>query len=319
VPVQMVDAVVLSWNRITDTIESLDSLLHQQRVITNITLVDQGSDLEPLSDLRKYAARFAEVHLIELGENLGVAAGRNKGIRAGSAEIIISIDNDAVFTSPTNLHEVTKRFEEDPKLGALGFRVERGDSGKLDPGSWVYPKSLLPRQHERFLATRFCGAGHAIRRSAYEKTAGYDERLFFFWEELDLSYQLIQQGYSIGYDPSIVVKHKMAQEGRTHWRGNRFYFLVRNALFLDWKYFGSPLRLSAMATGYLIKSLYNRVTAQGLRGARDAYGMIRAAGPEGQTPIDSKAIAYIRENDLKYRGSLVTRIVREVVAPLPGS
>lgn len=313
-----IDIVILSWNRINDTIECVESLLGQKDVVTVITLVDQGSGLETIEKLRKHAKRNTKVKLLEIGKNIGVAAGRNIGMRAGKAEIIISIDNDAVFASPLTLNEIVKIFASNPRLGAAGFRIESYLAGGLDMASWVYPKGLLPKQHEPFSATRFCGAGHAIRRSAYEKTAGYDERLFFYWEELDLSYQLIQNEYTICYEPSIIVRHKIAQEGRAHWRGNRYYYLVRNALYLDWKYFGSPARLLSLAFGYYVKGLYNGTVTQSFRGIRDGMGMIKELKPGERIKLNRRALEYIKENDSKYRGNIWKRLRNEVLAPLPG-
>ena len=41
------------------------------------------------------------------------------------------------------------------------------------------------------------GAAAALRRQALEQTHYYEDRLFFFWEEVDLSYQLIELGWTI--------------------------------------------------------------------------------------------------------------------------
>jgi GT2 family glycosyltransferase len=317
--VDSVDVVILSWNRIDDTVECLEGLFRQQRIIANITLVDQGSHLETLRRLRKYQSRDASVRLIEVGRNVGVAAGRNIGMRAGNAAIIMSIDNDAIFASSTALYDAVKRFQDSPAIGALGFRVETDKLGELDLGSWVYPKSLLRRQYEPFLATRFCGAGHAIRRSAYEKTAGYDERLFFYWEELDLSYQLIQNGYSISYEPSVFVRHKVSAQKRTNWQDKRFYYLVRNALYLDWKYFGSRSKLAALAAGYLIKGSYNRVIKQAVAGIRDGLRMAGKLSAADRVILSPTAMAYIQANDLRHRGNILQRVKREVLTPLPRS
>lgn len=312
-----VDVVVLCWNRIVPTLETLDSLLGQKDVELAIWLVDQGSESEAVIQLQKRAAQEPRLHLIELANNIGVGAGRNIGMRAGQADVIVCVDNDAVFASARALRDVADQFEKEPKLGAMGFRIEKFHTGELDLGSWVYPKTLLPMSDTPFLATRFCGAGHAIRRSGFEKTRGYDERLFFYWEELDLSYQLVELCYEIRYEPSIVVRHKISPEGRTEWKGLRFYYLVRNALFLDWKYFRSVSAFVTRAGGYLLKGLYNGVVSQVLVGIRDSIKMAKTLDPIDQTKLSSKSMTYIRNNDLKYRGGFWDRVQREVFVALP--
>jgi len=43
-----VDIILLSWNRVELTLETVESLLHQQGVALNIWIVDQGSTPENL-------------------------------------------------------------------------------------------------------------------------------------------------------------------------------------------------------------------------------------------------------------------------------
>jgi hypothetical protein len=93
---------------------------------------------------------------------------------------------------------------------------------------------------------------------------------------------------------------------------------VRNALYLDWKYFGSTPRWLALANGYLVKGAYNRVVGQALHGVADSVRMIKSLGSADRVKLNSKAIEYIRENDLKYRGSLWNRISHEIFTTLPG-
>ena len=248
-----------------------------------------------------------------------MAAGRNLGMRKGEARTIISIDNDAIFSSEHALLEAADLFAEKPELGAVSFRIDNYGTGELDVNSWVFPKKLLERRNSGFLTTRFTGGGNAIRREAFQATKGYDERLFFYWEELDLAYQMIAEGYTILYEPSIVVRHKTVAEGGVNWKQERFYFLVRNALYLDWKYFKSYGRLLALATGYLAKGLYNGVVFQVYRGIRDSLGMMKSLGSDEKSKLTARALEYIQLNDLRYRGNLWERVNHEVLTPLPGS
>ena len=313
-----VDVVVLSWNRLDTTLETIANIETQQDVAAKIWIVDQGSEADCVQGLRQVAARSDAIHLEELDHNIGVAGGRNLAMSLGNAEYIVAIDNDAEFASPKALSEAAARLRAAPELGVIGFRIVNFYTGELDRLSWVYPRSLLDRNKEEFLATRFCGAGHAIRRSALERTAGYDEALFFFWEELDLCYQMIEQRYQIAYVPSIEVRHKVDPGQRTNWSGERFYYLVRNALYLDWKYYRSKARFAAMASGYQVKAARNRVSAQAVRGTRDALAMISSLKADTK-PLGPEARKYIEDNDLYYRGSIVERIRREVLDRLPGS
>jgi GT2 family glycosyltransferase len=161
--------------------------------------------------------------------------------------------------------------------------------GGGDRSSWCYPRSMLSSRFQEFEASRFVGAGHAIRRSALARTKGYDEALFFYWEELDLSYQLIEAGYRIVYDPSVIVRHKSSPEARLWWERGRFYYRARNRIYLTHKHFRRPILTVGVAMGYMALALRNRTLDQWAAGVTGALSMIRRAGWRSRPGLSREA------------------------------
>lgn len=310
-----VDVVILSWNRVENTIATLENILSQEDVDIDVWVIDQGSNDETLRSLKKFIASHSIINLIELHQNFGVAGGRNRGMRLGNGEFIICIDNDAVFDSQTAIKDTVKRFKFDDELAIIGYKIKNFYTNIADRPNWVYARQLMEKKDEEFWATRFCGAGHAIRRSALEKTNYYDEVLFFYWEELDLSYQVINLGYKIIFFPDVCVLHKVDPKQRLNWQGDRYYYLVRNALYLDWKYFRCLQRFMMYSIGYFIKGLFNGIVAQSLRAIGDALKMKRNL-KKRRGHLSKKAKEYIYQHDAIYRGSLFDRLKREVMERL---
>ena len=91
----------------------------------------------------------------------------------------------------------------------------------------------------RFDAVTFVGAGHAIRRAAWQDAGGYDEALFFCWEEYDFCLRAITRGWRIRYCGDLVVHHKASRARRVTWSGRRWFHFVRNRLYIERKYGGS--------------------------------------------------------------------------------
>jgi GT2 family glycosyltransferase len=308
-----VDVIVLSLDRADPTLECLANILLQEQVQVQLWIVDQGSAADCLENLRDFVSKHPNAHLDEVGFNLGVPGGRGRGIRLGCEEVMVFIDNDAEFASTTALDYIVRQFDANEQLGALGFRIENYFTGRYDRSSWAYPRQLFPRRAQRFPATRYCGAGHALRRSAYQQTRGYDENLFFYWEELDISYQLIDLGYSIMYDPTPVVRHKVSPTSRVNWANTRYYYLVRNALFLDYKHFRNRSRAVNLAAGYFAKGLYNGIGQQAVKGVLDAIRMWRRLRGNSPAPLSAAARSYIYDHDVVYRGGLLSRLRSEVL------
>ena len=303
-----VDVVVLSLDRMADTHECIDSVRGQDHPDVRLWVLDQGSGAPMIESLRARARdeRFAFVE----GGRTGVAAGRNRAYRMGSAPVIVSLDNDAVLADPGVLTRAARRVGEDRRLGALAFAVHDYSRGGPDLGSWGYPWPAASHFDREFLAARFSGGGHAIARRAFEETDGYDERLFFFGEELDLSWQLIEAGYEIRYAPDLAVRHKSSLEWRMDWAGGRFYFNVRNMIYLNRKYLPGGGLPGAYAAGYVLKGLRNGLAGDAIRGIRDGLRLSRDSG--ARKPLGDAARAYIQRHEYAPRGSAWRRLRLEI-------
>ncbi len=312
-----VDFVVLSLNRVDSTIETIDNILNQKGIAPVIYIVDQASYLEHITKLEKYLKNYNNVNLIKLQENVGVAKGRDLGIKSGNNDFIIELDNDAIFFNETDSLTSIYLFRSDPSLGAIGFQIDNYYTKLIDPQFWVYPKRLfIDSNPNPFFATRFPGGGHALRRKAYEETKGFDPILFFYWEELDLSYQMINKGYKIRFSPEVKVLHKSEPNQRINWKEKRYYYLVRNSLYLNYKYFGFHSNLVFLTIGYFFRAVRNSVLAQYFRGVQDSIKMINQMMDKKSFLMNGAGKKYILENDLKYRGNFVNRFFNETFVKL---
>jgi GT2 family glycosyltransferase len=257
------DVIILSWNRPDDTIAAIASALEQDGVERRVLVVDQGSEPANYARVERFAAAHGDVELQRLADNAGVAGGRNIAAAMGSGRYIVALDSDAVFADRGCLARAVAYLDANPQLCAVGFRIVNFFTGENDNTSWDYPGR---DPDEGFAATRFIGAGHAIRRSAFEAAGGYDARLFFCSEEVDLCYRMLNMGGRIEYLPDITVFHKVSPDQRVFWERGRYYYTVRNALYTGYK-FGTPVpRLAVGALAFLVKGAYNRIPGSALRG-----------------------------------------------------
>src|SRR5690606_5233240 len=70
------------------------------------------------------------------------------------------------------------------------------------------------KDKEWFLTSYFIGAAHLMRSELFQKTGYYPENFFYGMEEYDLSYRVLDAGYTLGYDNSVLVWHKESPLGR---------------------------------------------------------------------------------------------------------
>jgi GT2 family glycosyltransferase len=281
-PLPQVDVLILSWNRVEDTISAIASAASQVGVAQQILVVDQGSQPQNLARLETFLETVACARLHKLPHNAGVPGGRNIAAAMGSAPYIVALDSDAVFADADSLARAVGHLAANPQLCAIGFRILNFFTGEVDWSSWDYPDAYQPDR--QFATTRFVGAGHAMRRSTFEAVGAYDARLIFCGEELDLCYRMINTGQRIEYVPSVAILHKVSPEHRVFWGSGRFFQTVRNNLYTLYKFGTPPARLGLAALAFLMKGLRNGVATQALHAMLASLRMCRAfrRSPEHQ-------------------------------------
>jgi GT2 family glycosyltransferase len=309
------DVIILALDRAEETEQAIASALAQTGCSFHLHVLDQGSRPEALRRIAAAVRERDNASLIALGRNLGVPGGRNHASALGHGRIIVALDNDAAFDDPTTLARAVAALDADPALGAVGFRILVHATGADDLSSWGYPVSLLARAAETFDAATFVGAGHAIRRTAWDAAGGYDDALFFCWEEFDFCLRAIALGWQIRYRGDIVVRHKVSPEARVSWSATRWFYFVRNRLYIGRKTGAGWASLAPRYAGYLLKGLRHGLLGQTMRALPAAMRLAAAAGPPH--PLSPVVRAYLRRNDLAHRGSLLTRLRNEVLCRLP--
>ncbi len=313
-----VDILILSWNRVEDTIAAIQSAHQQQGVEKSILIVDQGSEPASLARLREYLRDIPEAVLFESGVNLGVGGGRNKTASLGRAPYLVALDSDAEFADTHSVARAVGYLESRPDLCALGFRITNFFTRENDATSWDYPGQSST--HSGFQTTRFVGAGHAIRRSSFEAVGGYDERLFFCGEEWDLCYRMINSGSRVEYYPAAEVLHKVSPEHRVFWARGRFFYTTRNGLYSTFKFGASAGVLIAAAAAYALRGIRNGMPLVGVRATIAAIGMCRqfSASSEDKSHyrLTPETIAYIRHCE-PTRGESVYHKLRRQFSRLP--
>lgn len=315
-----VDVIILSLNRSDDTMAAIASPLAQEGVRANVFVVDQGSQPDELARLKAFVAD-KPVKLHALPANLGVPGGRNLAARLGSAPYLVALDNDAVFDRPDTLARAVARMKADPQLGAAGFRILNFHTGADDWTSWGYPHQLQHLAQSEFPATQFVGAGHCLRRSAFEAAGGYDESLFFGYEEMDLAFRMLNLGYRVRYLPELAVRHKAAKAERHDWYTTRFYFMARNRIYLHAKYGEPRWRIVRSAAGFLARGLYNGVGFQTIRAIGDAsrlYSSFRQRNEDlSLYRLKPEVRAYIREHNYETQIGFWRKVQENILRRFP--
>jgi GT2 family glycosyltransferase len=260
--------------------------LRAQTVGTDVVVVDNAST--DGSDAM-VAERFPEVRLLRMGENLGFGAALNRAIAAHPADEVILLNNDAAAES---------RFVEALVDGlgtgidsVAGVLVQERDPGLIDSAGVVADRTLMGFDylHGDAVEAATCapdplgptGGAALYRREAFDRVGGFDERMFLYYEDLDLALRIAAEGGRCRLAGGARAVHAYsaslgaasgAKYARTGW--SRGYMLRRYGVMHD-----PALALRAMicegaiCAGQLLRDRTMQGVNGRLRGYRAASGL----------------------------------------------
>jgi len=191
-------AVISSWNKAADLRENLEALRRQTRPFAAVVVVDNAStDGTP----EMLAREFPEVRSIVMPHpRHGACETFNIGFAAAETPLIAILDDDVVLP-PHWLERAALRLAREPESTAV-LSTEVEEPG-MPPGYLDAPQ--LAR--ERYMST-FRGCASLARTRALREAGGYDERLYIYGNERDLTCRLLNLGYRVLHFPEVRAFHK---------------------------------------------------------------------------------------------------------------
>ena len=207
-------------NRPEELGAAVRSVLQQQGAHDHVIVVSKGRvPVDPGPD----------VTVVVSEHNLGVPGGRDLGVRSAQADIIAFLDDDAVLLGRAD--RIRHAFEHDATLAAVALRLvdDEGESS-----SRHVPRLRGARPSESGAVAYFLGGACALRRTAYDDVGGYFTDLHYGHEEIELSWRLIDAGWTIRYVADVEVFHPRTEISRHRdgWRltGRNRVWIARRTL-----------------------------------------------------------------------------------------
>jgi N-acetylglucosaminyl-diphospho-decaprenol L-rhamnosyltransferase len=250
----VIDAVVAtrdSRELVLECVEHLRSPLLERVIVVDNGSVDGTSEALPARE---------DLEVVRLAPAQGLAAAYNRGADAGSAELLLFL-NDDVFAHDESIAALERAVAERPDVVAAAGRLVEPDNGRTQveyqprhfptlasfvatftglEAAWPRRKSL---DDARTVPVDYApGACLLVRRSAFEAVGRWDERFEFWFEDVDLCRRLGERGLVV-YVPSAPFAHVGGHSARRLSRAEVISRHYAGALLYGDKHFGRVRRI----------------------------------------------------------------------------
>ncbi len=170
---------------------------------------------------------YPEIILVENKVNLGFSKANNQGVAIAKGAYILILNPDTVVAEDT-FEKIISFADQQENFGALGVKLMDGTGNFLSESKRNIPTptrafhKLLSNSHQKlgYYANQIneneiaevpilVGAFMLLKRATYLKVGGFDEHYFMYGEDIDLCYELLENGYkNYYYGASIVIHYK---------------------------------------------------------------------------------------------------------------
>lgn len=246
-----VTAVIVTYNSAQCIDAALGALAdaHRQQWLRCIVVDNASTD----DTARRVATAHPWVRLIVNSDNLGYGSAANIGWRAADSPYILLLNPDVIM-SPDAAARLADTLDKDSRVAMAGPALQRPDGSYQHIGARLTPwrlirsaaglgdsarRPILP-QAPATNTDWLCGAALMIRRGALQQVGGFDSRFFLYFEETDLCWRLVQNGWQLRAVGEAIATHhggssasacdRPMHEGclAEHFFSSRYYYLAKH-------------------------------------------------------------------------------------------
>lgn len=277
--------IIISFNTKKITADCLDSIFDSSiSVPFELILIDNASKDGSVDMIREYESKHKEIVFIENKENTGFGRANNQGAAQARGEFILFLNSDIIVLDNA-IDTLLKQFQaRESNVGFAGGKLLNRDKS---PQASAGPFYTLPYM----FAWQFLRGDHwGLTRSSPDKVTqsdwvsgacllttakcfnsvgGFDEKIFMYMEEVDLTYRAHKKGYITMFYPQAQFIHlgSASSGGKTYpviqvFRGSMYFYIKHFPLWqvVVLQYMLRIKAIVAIAIGYITNNTYLKKT-----------------------------------------------------------
>lgn len=245
--------IIVTWNTAEITLKCIKTI---NRFLQNpeIIVVDNCS----IDNTVKLISKEKNVKIIKNKANLGFSKANNIGLKQASNEYILFMNSDIELIDNSFLN-LFKYFKQSKKIGIIGPKFLNPD---LTPQASVFPKQSAINAFKEFWLNQknsylkyipnstipikvwaISGGCILTSKTFFKSIGGWNEKYFFYFEDMDLCRKINKLNKDIIYYPNCRIIHRHGASGAkitdpaNQWRrlipGSKKYHGLLNHYFIN--------------------------------------------------------------------------------------
>ncbi|MFA6252991.1 MAG: glycosyltransferase family 2 protein [Patescibacteria group bacterium] len=255
---------IVNYNTKKYLVGCLDSILKDLKnsnISYKILILDNDSS-DDLGDLQLKYKQHNQIEFYKNNKNVGFGGGHNILAKKIDAKYLLILNPDILFIEEKTISRMLDCFLSDSSVKIVGPKLVNKNGRQQ---AWDYGElhSLLARllgsigisfwrpQNKVIEAAWVSGAVFLIERNIFDELHGFDDKIFLYYEELELCLRARQNKAKVMYDPAIKVLHV----GLPSSSRNRYMF-TSYGYVLDKHYKNNILYYPLKLTAKLLETIF---------------------------------------------------------------
>ncbi|MGI0011639.1 MAG: glycosyltransferase family 2 protein [Nitrosopumilaceae archaeon] len=231
--------IVVCYNSERYISRCINSILNQSHTNYEIIIIDNSSKDNTISIVQNLCSANKKIRLISNTSNVGYGNAISTTLANAQGEFL-AIMNADTFLDSNWASNLLKIFSADEKVMSASGKI-LFPNGELQSTGGIMDKygAVIQRESKIFysrkindLSTFFYNHGSTfmIRKKVFQEI-WFDQKLFLYYEDVDLAWKIIMLDYKIGYAENAISYHDEghSSSGMTPFK---FYYITRNRLYI---------------------------------------------------------------------------------------